>query len=71
MLTINDKVLWRGAFGQDAPKIAKVTAIERDCVAKSGTPVAAIPWAEVHNRSVIVDLDNGHWCYGNQIDCAR
>ena len=67
MLRIGDKVLWRGGFGQDQPKLATVIAIEKDCVAKSGTKVNSIPWDEVNTRGVIVDLDNSHWCYGTSV----
>ncbi len=66
-LKINDEVSWRGSYGSDAPKTAKVIGIEVNCVKKSGIEVRSVNWNKVDNRSVIVTLDNGHWAYGTQI----
>lgn len=66
-LKIGDKVLWRGAWGQNTMEEATVTGIEITYGDKYGFPVDEVPWAEVCGRNVIVDLDNGHWSYGFQI----
>ena len=68
ILTVGDTVLWIGSFGKDKPKEAKITAIE---ICKSGNKrgksVTSVLWTTV-NENVIVDLDNGHWAYGSQIN---
>ena len=67
MLKIGDTVLWRGGFGNHNAQPAKVLSIER-CLPgeKYGDDVPVIAWAEVPSRAV-VDLDNGHWAYGDQL----
>ncbi len=67
VLKIGDIVIWRSSWGKDAPKEAKVTAIEINCVNKSGKEVSKVSWDKVDSRKVIVNLENGHWAYGTQI----
>jgi hypothetical protein len=67
MLKIGTKVNWRGAWGKQPAKEATVTGITIGCVGKVGHNVPNVHWELVNDRSVIVDLDNGHWAYGNQI----
>jgi len=66
-LKINDKVSWRGSFGSDAPKTAKVIGIELTKGGKYGEPVDEVDWKLVTDRNITVDLDNGHWAYASQI----
>jgi len=66
-LTVGDTVKWRGGFGGDAPKDAKVESIEINCEGKYGDDVSEVAWGKVNSRSVNISLDNGHWCYGTQI----
>lgn len=70
MLTVGDTVLWRGSWGNDAPRTAVVTAIERteDAHAKYGADVDAIAWYHVRLGYAVVSLDNGHWAYGSQLE---
>ena len=65
-LKVGDTVMWRGGFGSDAPRKAKVVGIEV-CPAgsKYGAPRESVEWSKIH--SVVVDLDNGHWAKGHQI----
>lgn len=68
ILKPDDIVIWRGAWGTQAPKEAKVLRI---CCGKYsgdkyGLVVPGIPWCCVDDR-VVVDLNNGHWAYGSQI----
>ena len=35
-----------------------------------GTPVTEMPWLLVPGHTV-VDLDNGHWAYGDQVQAAN
>ena len=67
LLRIGDTVRWRGAWGQNPPRRVVVVRIER-CPegTKYGEFVIEIPWRDVPDRCV-VDLDNGHWAYGDQI----
>ena len=66
-LSVGDKVMWRGSWGKDAPKETRVTTIEMNCGSKHGDNVQSIEWSKVIDRSIVVDLSNGHWAYGNQI----
>lgn len=67
-LKVGDNVLWRGSFGSDPAKEAKVEGIE---ICKSGSKYGkvanSVSWDTVNSRNVVVSLDNGHWAYGNQI----
>lgn len=67
MLKIGDTVLWRGGFGTDSPKKAKVEEIEITNGGKYGDPVDEVPWSKVQGRNAVVTLDNGHWAYASQI----
>ena len=66
LLEINNIVSWRGVWGKDEPKVARVTDIR--IWQKEGLVfVNEIDWELVKGRDVIISLDNGHWAYGNQI----
>ena len=68
LLKVGDYVMWRGNFGDDEPKKARVKLIEycrRN--AKHGKDVPEIPWSQVKEHAV-VDLQNGYWAYGYQIE---
>ena len=66
-IKIGDTVIWRGGWGMDLPAKAKVTAIEI-CTDgdKYGTSVEEIKCELLANA--VMNLDNGSWCYGWQID---
>jgi hypothetical protein len=69
-LTIGDTVNWRGGFGRDEAKPAKITGIEVCPLgSKYGTPVKQILWKKINDstKTIVVNLDNGHWAYGVQI----
>ena len=66
-LKIGDEVIWRGSWGNDAPQPAKVEEIEITNGGKYGNPVDEVEWSEVHDRNLVVTLDNGHWAYASQI----
>ena len=70
VLKTGDTVNWRGAWGIDAPKEARVKEIllcEAEGV-KHGSLVNEVLWDKVTaGRKIIVDLDNGHWAWGFQI----
>lgn len=68
-LSVGDAVLWRGAWGQDAPRRAVVRGLERTLYPreKDGDPVDSLEWDTVRAGYAVVSLDNGHWAYGDQI----
>jgi hypothetical protein len=68
-LEVGDTVSWRGSWGRDLPKDAKVVNIEVNCTTSMGAEVRGVIWSKVKKagRSIIVELDNGHWAYANQI----
>jgi hypothetical protein len=68
VIKLGSRVMWRGAWGSEEPKEAKVEGIEEteEPHSKYGTEVAFI---DFDNRECsVLELDNGHWCYGDQID---
>jgi len=67
ILRAGDTVNWKGAFGSGSEKDAVIKTIEIGCSGKNGQIVNAVPWSAVNDRSVVVDLTNGSWAYGNQI----
>ena len=64
-----DTVMWRGGFGADAPKKAVVESMELcEEGSKYGKPIDSVEWDIVSDgRRVVASLDNGHWCYGEQL----
>tara|TARA_R110002167_G_scaffold96473_2_gene255552 strand:- start:973 stop:1209 length:237 start_codon:yes stop_codon:yes gene_type:complete len=69
MITIGDKIMWRGGFGKDAPKVATVTGLEltQEPREKYGEATECSTWERARENRLLVTLDNGHWCYGSQI----
>ena len=65
---IGQEVTYRGAWGSEPPKRVKVTYIElcQQEREKYGTPVDEANVEDI--RRCCFDLDDGHWCYGYQID---
>ena len=72
MIKVGDKVNWRGCFGTAEAKQAVVDGIEINCVNKEGDVVDEVPWSEVTDRSVIINLiaegsKTSNWAYGDQV----
>ena len=68
-LKIGDKVMWRGTWGRDMAKEATISGIEIGCGdTKNGREVSSVSWDTIKKGGVVVDLDNGHWAYGHQLD---
>ena len=66
-IKLGDTVWWRGSWGNEGWKEAKVKGIDlvRSGQKDNGIP---IPWVPVEAiGSCVFDLDNGHWGYGYQI----
>lgn len=68
IISVGTKVTYRGCFGMDAPKNAVVTGIERsnEMRDKYGYPVEDVLFDE--REYCVFNLNDGHWCYGEQID---
>lgn len=71
-LSVTDRVLWRGGFGDRAPVEAQVSNIEICQDGKKyGRHVPEVDWAFVldplHQLRIVVNLTNGHWAYGYQL----
>ena len=68
-LRVGDSVLWRGGWGSDPEKLVKVVTIQvnESNGSKYGEDVQLVGWDTVVERKVLVDLDNEHWAWGNQI----
>lgn len=69
VLKVGDKVMWRGTFGMDPVKEAVVVGIEVTSTprTKYGTVVEKTSWNMVKANRTLLSLDNGHWCYGEQV----
>jgi len=68
-LRIGDTLMWRGSFGMEPARPAKVIGITISYHGdKYGESVEEIEWDNaLYNRAVILTLDNNSWCYGDQI----
>jgi len=69
-LSEGDTVNWRGGFGRDEAKPAKVLGIEVcQTGEKYGIPVKQVLWKQITEgkKNIVVNLDNGHWAYGSQL----
>ena len=72
-IKVGDKVMWKGSWGADHPASVVVTRIEIDCESGHGQEVDDLDWKAlptsdgVDGRSVVLELDNGHWAYSFQI----
>ena len=77
-LKIGDTVIWRGAWGKEAPKQVKIIAIDvcevssfvkHNLTLKSGMSVSEVEWnaIKLNPRNFAFDLDNEHWAYGYQL----
>ena len=66
-IKIGSRVMWRGSWGHDPAVETTVTHIEQTTEphSKYGTEVAFIDFDE--RDCSVMDLENGHWCYGDQI----
>ena len=76
VLEVGDSVLWRGAWGTEPERVAKVTKIQINEAngSKYGEHVQSVGWDTVVERKVIVSLDirdttlgHTHWAWADQI----
>ena len=66
MLRVGDSVDSRFGTG----KVEAITLTDRKH-GKTGSSVGHLSWDLVQAGWAVVDLDNGHWQYGDQISPAR
>lgn len=69
VLRVGDVVTWRGVWGSEEAKDAKVIGII-ECYApgeKDGIEIDSVDWESVDGRDYIIDLDNGHWSWSFQV----
>ena len=66
-IKIGSRDMWRGSRSADPAVEAKVEHIEetQEPHEKDGREVAFIDFED--RECSVIDLDNGHWCYGDQI----
>lgn len=72
ILRIGDAVNWHRSYGTKAAQRVLVVAIMRvdsksDIDSRQGDEVDSMPWSEVPEHAV-VDLENGQWAYGYQLE---
>ena len=68
-IKIGDTVTYRGGFGTQLPKTAVVEDLEVTDVprCKEGEQVDEVDESLVKENRVLFTLDDGHWCYSEQI----
>lgn len=71
VVRVGDTVIWRGSWGNDAPKQAVIESMElcKREREKYGIPVNEAYWSD-KNR-LCVSLSNGSWAYGYQIEAVK
>lgn len=64
VLNKGETVMWRNRYGKEEPIEAEVIGITF-----KNKDLDSIEWKVLTDkpREVFLSLDNGHWCYGNQV----
>ena len=68
LIRVGDTVFCRSGCGSETPQPVIITHLEL-CAEegdKWGVPVSELPWSE--KGRAVMNLNNGHWCYGSQIE---
>ena len=67
-IKVGSRVMWRGSWGSDPAVETTVERIEKTTEphCKDGKSVKCIDFDE--RDCSVMDLANGHWCYGDQIE---
>ncbi len=68
-IKVGDEVAWRGSYGADEPEAAKVEGITLSVSPYShvGEEVFSVKHCTLREGRAVIDLDNGHWAYANQV----
>ena len=67
-IKVGDTVMWRGGFGREAPKPARIVAMDKTEMPreKYGQSVTEADWSE--KNYLVVSLNTGNWAYGEQLE---
>ena len=70
VVKIGDHIKWRGGFGDNIPLDAVIVGMEvtEQPRTKHGEQVIEVNSDLIEQNRVLFDLDNGHWCYSEQIE---
>lgn len=67
-IKVGDSVSWRGAWGSQPAKLAKVIHIEKTENPRQKYGYAVNEILVIEKNHGVFSLDNGHWAYGDQIE---
>ena len=69
MIKLGDTITYRGGWGDHLPTRAKVVSLDITKVQRSkyGTQVNQVSEWSVRGNWVLFGLDDGHWCYSEQV----
>lgn len=69
-INVGDQIVYKAGFGDDLPKITRVTQMEVTDYAreKYGDEREEASLELVEDNRVCISLENGHWCYSEQVD---
>ena len=70
-IKVGDTIMYRGCFGSDAPKQVVVDGLTLtdETRSKYGLDVREVFIKDVKANRVLFSLNDGHWCYAEQVDC--
>lgn len=68
IIRVGDNVLWRGSWGSQPAKLAKVIGIEKTSRPREKYGYAVNEILVSDKECAVFTLDNNHWAYGHQID---
>ncbi len=73
VIKVGNIIWYRPCFGMDAPKQARVEGLTltQDRRSKYGVQYDCVSHAYVMDNKVLFHLDDGHWCYSDQIVLDR
>ena len=68
LIRVGDTVFCRSGCGSETPQPVTITHLELCAEAGDewGVPVSELPWSE--KGRAVMNLSNGHWAYGSQIE---
>ncbi len=68
-IRVGDRVVWRGAWGTEEPKIATIEGlvVTDEPGGKYGESAEEVDMNLFNENRVIFDLDSGHWAYSYQV----
>lgn len=69
-IKIGDQIVYHGGFGDALPSISRIIQMEVTDYAreKYGQERTEVSLELVEDNRVCITLENGHWCYSEQVD---